>query len=241
MYSEQIFCSAYKNSNERIQKMNIVKIIKAFFTTKGKQQQMDLSAAEVRQEGVFLHPTDNLGLTYFVKADKVDIIIKPGAEITENDIRILENKESLKEAAPSCESPTTEGSAFNPEDSYENRLDTDLPTYETSPQIEILSNTTPHNNIRETRPSPLSKYMTKKKCFTVMLYPDEHEKLIRLIKDNGYKKVEYVLACMESAKKTSMETNYRRLTEDRAKRHQIDLAEAKRAREEALRQQTDPE
>ncbi len=66
-----------------------------------------------------------------------------------------------------------------------------------------------------------------------MLYPDEHEKLTRLIKDNGYKKVEYILACVDSAKKTSMEANYKRYTEEREQRRKEAALEAKRAKEEA--------
>ena len=65
-----------------------------------------------------------------------------------------------------------------------------------------------------------------------MLYPDEHEKLMRLIKENGYKKVEYILACVDSAKKTSMEANYKRYTEEREQRRKEEAIEAKRAKEE---------
>ncbi|MBQ9780856.1 MAG: hypothetical protein IJW00_07905 [Clostridia bacterium] len=70
-----------------------------------------------------------------------------------------------------------------------------------------------------------------------MLYPDEHERITRLIKENGYRKVEYFLACVESVKKTSMEANYKRFTEDRAQRYQADLAQAKRAQEEEVKKQ----
>ena len=45
-----------------------------------------------------------------------------------------------------------------------------------------------------------------------MLYPDEHERLVRFIKENGYKKVEYTLACIKSVKKTSMVADYKRFT-----------------------------
>ena len=70
-----------------------------------------------------------------------------------------------------------------------------------------------------------------------MLYPDEYEKLTQLIKENGYKKVEYILACIKSAKKTSMEANYKRFTEERERRRKAEAQEAKKAKEEESKTQ----
>ena len=61
-----------------------------------------------------------------------------------------------------------------------------------------------------------------------MLYQDEYDTLMENITQHGYKKAEYFLACMNSAKKQSFESTYKKYHEDHIKRHKADLAEAKR-------------
>ena len=212
--------------------MKVINKIRAFFTMRGKQEQMDLASAEIRRTGVYLHPTEDLGHTYFVKTDEVDIIIKPGAEITEEDIFVRSRFVNVESEAPANETASEEQTPPDSEPQFY-----DIPTEE-SPVggEEAPKRFTPHK--------PANEYVVgtgwntpKKKSFTVMLYPDEHEKLTHLIKENGYKKVEYILACIESAKKTSMEANYKRFTEERERRRKAEAQEAKRAREEEAKAQ----
>ena len=56
----------------------------------------------------------------------------------------------------------------------------------------------------------------RKVSFT--LYPDEYEMLMSSIKEKGYKKTEFLLACVTSAKKNSMESTYRKLENSRYER-----------------------
>ena len=164
---------------------------------------------------------------YFVKTNEVDIIIKPGAEITEEDIRIQnhianvepEDGNTLPEALPSVSEPSHENA---PSDAF----------FYGEEQRSLRTSIRPPQNEYAIGPGWTKP---KKKSFTVMLYPDEHERLMRLIKENGYKKVEYILACIDSAKKTSMEANYKRLTEEHERRRKADAEEAKKAREEEQR------
>ena len=58
-----------------------------------------------------------------------------------------------------------------------------------------------------------------------MLYQDEYDTLMKNITQHGYKKAEYFLACMNSTKKQSFESTYKKLHEDHIKRHKADLAE----------------
>ena len=51
-------------------------------------------------------------------------------------------------------------------------------------------------DLRYIRPRALTQFMPSKKRFSVMLYEDEYDMLMKTIQDNGYKKVEYFLACM---------------------------------------------
>lgn len=206
--------------------MKVINKIRAFFTLRGKQKQMELAAAEIRWNGVYLHPAEDLGHTYFVKTDEVDIIIKPGAEITEEDILIRSHVVNVDPEDPACEIPSDE--QIPPE--FDPRFE-DIPPEE--PPVggeDAPKRLTPH--------APANEYVVgggwkkpKKKSFTVMLYPDEYDRLVQVITEKGYKKVEYILACVESAKKTSMEANYKRFTEERKRRRKEETQEAKKARE----------
>ena len=50
----------------------------------------------------------------------------------------------------------------------------------------------------------------KKKRVVFMLYPEEYNMVMDNIQSNGYKKNEYVLACVTSAKKQSMDAVYKK-------------------------------
>ena len=54
----------------------------------------------------------------------------------------------------------------------------------------------------------LDKY--KKKRVVFMLYPDEYNMVMENMQSNGYKKNEYFLACVASAKKQSMDAVYKK-------------------------------
>lgn len=88
------------------------------------------------------------------------------------------------------------------------------------------------SDLHHVRPKALSRFMPSKKRFSIMLYPDEYDMLMKTIQDNGYKKVEYFLACMTSAKKQSLVSEYNHYTANRANRYKSDLSEAKRAQAE---------
>ena len=72
--------------------MNIIKKIFAYFTIKGEKQQMELSAAEIRQKGAFLHPAADPEHTFFVNFDSVDILINSEGELKEDDIHTVDRK-----------------------------------------------------------------------------------------------------------------------------------------------------
>ena len=74
-------------------------------------------------------------------------------------------------------------------------------------------------------------YRIPKKRFSVMLYQDEYDMLIKRISENGYRRNEYFLACMTSAKKQSMESAYKRYTNEHSARRKKEIEEAKREQE----------
>lgn len=56
---------------------------------------------------------------------------------------------------------------------------------------------------------------------------------MEIINSNGYRKAEYLLACVHAAKKKSMETVYNQYYDAHRERRKADRAEAKRLREMA--------
>ena len=187
--------------------MSIINKIRAFFTFEGEEREMKLSSAEVRPDGVFLHPFDDPKHMFFIKSESVDIFINPDTEIFEEDITEID-----KENIPTP--PSADNSNVIPKPKFTS--DADKPDEN-------------HGNIR---PLALSKFMPSKKRFSVLLYPDEYDVLIKHINDNGYKKAEYFMACMTSAKKQSMDATYKKYTQEHKQRHRSDLNEAKRAQAE---------
>ena len=175
--------------------------IRAFFTFKGKKEEMELAAAEVNQEGVFLHPISDPEHVIFVKSNSVDITISSDGEIDESDIEIRDKKSSRNR-----EPEGNDG----------------------------IMNISPDDEERNSyiRPRDLKCFMPTKKRFSVMLYEDEYNMLMNNMNSSGYKKTEYFLACMTSAKKKSMEALYKQYTAEYKQRRSSDMAYARQAQAE---------
>lgn len=181
--------------------MKFFNLIKAFFTVRGKEEEIELYGAEVRKDGVYLHPTEDPDRIIFMKTDAVDIIINPGKEIDEDDIIYLEKKKNENKPAEKDRTKEADHKKWSDGKSGVTR-------------------------------ASLNRFMPAKKRFSILLYPDEYEMLTNNIKENGYKKAEYLLACMTSVKKNSMEATYKRYYNEHKYRHEMEIAEAKRAQEE---------
>lgn len=184
--------------------MNFMSKIKAFFTIKGKREQMELVSAEINMEGAILHPFEDPERSFFVPSNNIKIFIGSDDELPIDDVVIVNNNElNAGEASPN--DSADESSTLEEDEDF---------------------------HIPNIKPRALSTFMPSKKRFTVMLYPDEHEMLMKQISDKGYKKAEYFLACTVSAKKQNMDSVYKRYTTEHTKRYQADLYEAKRAQAE---------
>ena len=93
-------------------------------------------------------------------------------------------------------------------------------------QTEATPNIQPHKTI-----IPSSR--PQKKRFSVLLYADEYDMLLENIKQNGYRRAEYFMACVTSAKKQNFFSTYKKYTLDHDKRHKIEREEAKRTQKKA--------
>lgn len=196
--------------------MNILKRIIAFFTYNGEETEMEVTSAEIKENGVFLHPTDDPAHTLFVNSNSVDIFIN-NENITDKDIIFIDNKDVKTNPQPDSQEILPPTCAPAPE--------MDFPTIEDVDRERMY----------KTRMLSLSYFMPAKKRVSFLLYQDEYDMLMKSINENGYsdkKKAEYFLACTNSVNKRSMAANYKRYTEERKKRHKFDLEEAKRAQAE---------
>lgn len=58
----------------------------------------------------------------------------------------------------------------------------------------------------------------RKKQISFYLYEDEYELLLKHLEENGYKKAEFFYACIQTAKKNSMNSVYRQVEEEHKNR-----------------------
>lgn len=189
--------------------MKILSKIRAFFTHNDEPKEINLSAAEIRGNKVFLHPLEDAETTICLKASEVDIHINPGTSIKDSAFFIFQNpkKKSAKKGvlAPKLGAINIPGEA------------------------PLERSNTGHS---EAGQSAFAPYKTSMKTVSFRVYPEEYDALMEIIRSNGYKKAEYLLACVHAAKKKSMETVYMQYTDAHRERRKADRELAKRVRDE---------
>ena len=177
--------------------MKILSKIKALFRYRNQDAELEVSAAEIRNGKVFLHPADNKEQVYCIKSNVVDIVINSLENITEDDLEIINVKDS-------------------------NRISSIKQTPEESTVKEKFS--TNHNGHigSNTRNQSYSNFMPKMKKVSFSVYPEEYDMLMKSIHESGYKKTEFLLGCVSAAKKNSMEATCRRYTIEHKARRKAD-------------------
>lgn len=177
--------------------MKLLSKIKAFFRYRGQDAELDVSAAEIKNGRVYLHPEEDKSKVYCIRSSAVEIYISPRESISEDDVEILDTKKKEDEAP----------SAPSPEKQRQERS-------------------------RNLRPMPLNHFTTKMKTMTFSMYPEEYDMLMANMKENGYKKTEFLLACVSSAKKNSMQANYQRYEVEHKERRKAERLAARQAQQE---------
>lgn len=194
--------------------MKILSKIKAFFKYRNQDAELTVSAAEVRNGRVFLHPEDDPTRIFCIKSSAVDILISPQENIREEDLEIIE----VKQPERVVQEVTPGAAPFPPNNE---------PEKQPKPETHKLIPATGQNFRRR----PLSFYMPKMKTVSFKLYPEEYDMLMSSMRENGYKKTEFLLACVSSAKKNSMEATYHKYAAAHKERRLTDRQAAKRAQE----------
>ena len=195
-----------------MKKLNILTKIKAFFNFKGQEIEMDLSSAEVRQERVYLHPVNEPELVYSVKAKAVHMFIDPEEDVEEIKVQQIAPKNAPQQASNTASK-------------------IDAPP-QTNMKTQNSSSSGGERGINWKKHNEKLRAPFVKKRFSIMLYEDEYESIMAAIEENGYKKAEYLLACVMSAKKNSMESTYNKFVYNHAERRKIEREELKKAKPE---------
>ena len=86
-------------------------------------------------------------------------------------------------------------------------------------------------NKKETPP-----YKEPMKTISFRVYQEEYDTVMDVIRSNGYRKAEYLLACILAAKKTSMESTYQRYFDDHNRRKKAEREAAKLYRAQQVQQ-----
>lgn len=165
--------------------MKIFKRIKAFFTHEDEPVELDLAAAEIKEGKAYLHPKGEEKVTYLVRSDDIRIHL--------NNSRSLTSKDIIK-IAPKPPKEPAETKARNDKE----KVPSTTPRKPTTPVV-----------VQKTTPNEFDKF--KKKTFTVSLYPEDYDTLMSSMKGYGYKRADFVMACVNSASRMTMERAHKRI------------------------------
>lgn len=165
--------------------MRILKRIKAFFIHEDAQVELDLAAAEIKEGKAFLHPKGEEKVTYLVRSDDIRIQLNKGRSLSSKDIIKIGPK------LPKDPSPPNAGN-----------------DKEKSPALPPRKPTTPIV-IQKAAPNEFDRF--KKRTFTVTLYQEDYDALMASMKGYGYKRADFVMACVNSASKTTMERAHKKI------------------------------
>jgi hypothetical protein len=170
--------------------MKIINKIKAFFFHQEEPVELDLIAAEIKEGKAFLHPRGEENVTYLIRSDDIEITLSKGRSLSPKDIFKTEpkQKEPEKDAKKEDKKDPKQPSMKDPKSNRKS-----VPPMETT-QAAI---------------DEFDRF--KKKKFVVSLYPDEYDTIMSSMKEYGYKRADFVLACVNSATKGTMEKAHKKI------------------------------
>lgn len=169
--------------------MKIINKIKAFFQKKDENVELDLVAAEIREGKAFLHTKGEESITYFVRANDIEIRLNKDAVISEVDILTVKKpskkeeqkeKQKEKEIQKAEKKKTGANKASKAGSGQEQAVIYDFDRF-------------------------------KKRKFSISVYPEEYEAIQEVMKEYGYKQSDFVLACINTATKSTMEKAHKKI------------------------------
>ena len=187
--------------------MKFMNRIKAFFRKNNEHVELDLRAAEIKEGKAFLHTKGDEPVTYLVRASDIEIRLNKDASLSELDILTIKSKTP----AENQKAPEQKDSA---------KKDNKIPN---------ANDSASKNNVI------YADDRFRKRTFSMTVYQEEYDMLMENIKEYGYKRADFVLACVNTASKGSMEKAHKKIV----KSHKAMLLEkqalAKKQAEEAAK------
>ena len=163
--------------------MKIIKKLKAFFCKNNEPVELDLIAAEIKEGRAYLHTKGEESVTYLVRSN--DIEIRLSKDVSLREVDVLQIKKKSAEAQKLDEKK--EAKDKNAE----------------APKKEAKRTSAPGA-------APVDDRF-KKRVFSVSVYPEEYDMLVESVKAYGYKRADFVLACVNTASKGSMEKAHKKI------------------------------
>lgn len=163
--------------------MKFINRIKAFFRKNNEPVELDLHAAEIKEGKAFLHTKGDEPVTYLVRASDIEIRLNKDASLSELDILTIKRK------VPAEKQKT-------------------LAQKDTEKKDKKSQNTTdsPYKN-----GVIYADDRFRKRTFSMTVYQEEYDMLMESIKEYGYKRADFVLACVNTASKGSMEKAHKKI------------------------------
>lgn len=176
--------------------MKIINKIKAFFTHRNEPVELDLIAAEIKEGKAFLHPRGEEGVTYLIRSDDIEITLSKGRSLTPKDILKTGPKEKTTKNSQQAEK----------EKAKQPPVQTANPNKSIKPALETT----------QTTENEFDRF--KKRKFVVSLYPEEYDRIMTSMKEYGYKRADFVMACVNTASKGSMEKAHKKIVKEHGER-----------------------
>ena len=169
--------------------MKIINKIKAFFRKWDEDVELDLASAEIREGKAFLHTKGDEPVTYFVRANDIEIRLNKDAVISEVDIMTV--KKPTKEEAEKEKQKEKEIQ----------KVERKKPSAKTPPL--------PGPGVGQSDGYDLDRF--RKRKLYISVYPEEYEAIQEAMKEYGYKQSDFILACIRTATPGSMQKAHKKI------------------------------
>ena len=163
--------------------MKLMNRIKAFFRKNNEPVELDLHAAEIKEGKAFLHTKGDEPVTYLVRASYIEIRLNKDASLSELDVLTIKKKTPVEK-----QKTLAQKDAERKDKKSQNTTD--------SPS----KNGVIYADDR-----------FRKRTFSMTVYQEEYDMLMESIKEYGYKRADFVLACVNTASKGSMEKAHKKI------------------------------
>lgn len=166
--------------------MKLMNRIKAFFRKNNEPIELDLRAAEIKEGKAFLHAKGDEPVTYLVRASDIEIRLNKDASLSELDILAIKRK-------------------------------TPVEKQKTLAQKGVEKKDKKSQNTADSPSKSGVIYADdrfRKRTFSMTVYQEEYDMLMEIIKEYGYKRADFVLACVNTASKGSMEKAHKKIVKN---------------------------